>query len=126
MTGEAVARQIITALSIELGIASYLVVASMRDCASVNEVAMRTVSILYNQIIDVGCYTHSLDHVGEHKKTPILDEFSTSWIGSVKAWLSWRTQTGLTFLSYSPTRWWIRYEVLHQVVNAFDCFYSRK
>lgn len=39
MTGEEVARQITMVLSTELGIASTLLVSSMRDHASVNEVA---------------------------------------------------------------------------------------
>ena len=59
-----IARQIITALSTELGIASHLVIAAMRDRASVNEVAMRTVTVLYNRILDVGCFSHTLDNVG--------------------------------------------------------------
>ena len=80
MTGEEVARQIMV-LSTELGIASHLLVAAMRDRASVNSVAMRTVSIVYNQVMDIGCFSHTLDHVGEHMQTPILDDFVKSWIG---------------------------------------------
>ena len=47
MTGEEVARQLITAVSTELGIVSNLVVAVMRDRASVNDVAMD------NQVMDI-------------------------------------------------------------------------
>ena len=123
MSGEEVARQIIMTLSTELGIASSLVVAAMRDRASTNEVAMRTVSIVYNQIMDIGCYSHTLDHVGEHMKTPILDNFIQAWIGmfsrSPKARLAWRMQTGLPSPSFSATRWWSRFEVIHEVHNAF-------
>ena len=46
----------------------------MYDRASVNSVMMRTVSIVYNQITDIGC-SHTIDHVGEKMKTPVLDEF---------------------------------------------------
>ena len=42
LTGEELARQLIVCLSTELGIASNLVVAAMRDRASVNTVAVRT------------------------------------------------------------------------------------
>ena len=104
MSGEEIARQIITALSTELGIASHLVIVAMRDRASVNEVAMRTVTVLYNRILDVGCFSHTLDNVGGHMRTPVLDEFSRSWIGlfsrSPKARLSWRSQTGLSSPSF--------------------------
>ena len=122
MSGEELARQIITVLSTELGIPSSLLVAAMRDRASVNSVAMRTVSIVYNRVMDVGCFSHTLDHVGEHK-TPVLDEFSKLWIGlfahSPKSRLLCRNQTGLSSPSYSATRWWSRFEVLQQLRTAF-------
>ena len=123
MSGEEVARQIISALSTELGIGTHLVVAAMHDQASVNEVAMRTVSVLYNKVMDIGCFSHTLDHVGERMKTPVLDDFSKAWIGlfarSPKSRLAWRTQTGLPPPSFSATRWWSRFEVIHQLHNAF-------
>ena len=49
----------------------------MRDRASVNFIAMRTVSIIYNQVMDVGA--HTLDHVGENMKAPTLDSFVKAW-----------------------------------------------
>ena len=76
LTGEEVGRLLITALSTELGIPTASVVAVMRDRASVND-AVRTLSIVYNQMVDVGCFSHTLDHVGEHMNTPILDKFTT-------------------------------------------------
>ena len=33
---------------------------------SVDSAAMRTVSVIYNQIMDIGCFSHTLDLVGEH------------------------------------------------------------
>lgn len=62
MTGEEVARQIIMVLSTELGLTSNLLVGAMRDRASVNEVAMRTIRVVYNQVVDIGCFRHTLDH----------------------------------------------------------------
>ena len=58
LTGEEVARQIISTLSTELCIPSELLVAAMRDRASVNDVAMRTVSIIYSKVFDIGCFSH--------------------------------------------------------------------
>jgi len=63
MTGEEVARQIITVLSTEMGVRFHLLVAAMRDRASVNTVTTRTVSILYNQVMDIGCFSHTLNLV---------------------------------------------------------------
>ena len=56
MTGEELARQIIAVLSTEFGIASSLAIADSQDRASVNAVAMRTVSIILNKIVDSGFY----------------------------------------------------------------------
>ena len=123
MTGEELARQLITAISTELGIASNLVVAAMHDGAAVNVVAMRNVSILYDGLMSVGCISHTLDHVGEKMKAPILEEFTKLWISlfshSPKTRVMWRTLTGLTPPSFSATRWWSRFEVMHQLFKAF-------
>lgn len=83
----------------------------MRDRASVNSVAIHTLSILYNRVFDVGCFSHTLDHVGERMSTPLVDEFFKNWIGmfsrspSPKTRLAWQRRTG-----HSTTRWWSRFE----------------
>ena len=41
---------------------SDLLFAAMRDGALVNSVAKRTASIRYNHVMDVGCFSHTLDH----------------------------------------------------------------
>ena len=65
MTGEEVSQQIIVVLSTELGIPPHSIVAAMRDRAFVNDVVMRTIKVVYNQLLDVGCFSHTLDHVGK-------------------------------------------------------------
>ena len=50
LTGENVACLLVESLSAELGIASHLIIAAMHDRASVNSVAMCTVSVVYNRI----------------------------------------------------------------------------
>lgn len=129
LTGEEVARQLITAISTELSIPANLVVAFMRDRAAVNGVAMRTVSVLYSQMLDIRCFSHTLDLVGEQMNIPHLTEFTKSWISlfshSPKSRLAWRTRTGLPVPSYSPTRWWNKFEVMHHIHNCFEdvnCF----
>ena len=123
LTGEEVARQLITCLSTELSIPQHLVISVMRDRASVNDVAMRTIGVLYTHMIEIGCFSHTLDDVGERMKTPILDEFTKAWISlfshSPKTRLAWRTQTQLRTPSYSATRWWSRYEVIGQIHDTF-------
>ena len=101
LTGEEVARQLITCLSTELSILQHLVVSVMRDRASVNDVAMRTIGVLYSLMIEVGCFSHTLDHVGEHMVTPILDDFTKAWISlfshSPKSRLAWKNHDSATY-----------------------------
>ena len=94
MTGEEVGQQIIVVLSTELGIPPQFIVAAMCDRASVNDKAMRTIKVVYNLLLDVGCFSHTLDLVGERMNTPILYEFCKAWIGlfsrSPKSRLLWQ------------------------------------
>ena len=110
LTGEEVARQLIVSLTTELGIESDLLIAALRDRASVNNVAIRTLSIVFPEVLDIGCFSHTLDHVGEHMKIPVLEEFLKGWIGlfsrSPKARLACNSLTGIPVPSYSDTRWW--------------------
>ena len=52
----------------------------MRDRASVNGVAMRTINVVFPDMIDVGCYSHTIDLVGGKFKTPHLDDFIRVWV----------------------------------------------
>ena len=95
----------------------------MKDRASVNRVAMNTLQIIYPNVLDVGCFSHTLDHVGEHFETPTLSEFGTAWLMlfsySNKAKLLWKEQTGKSMASYSVTRWWSKWEIFHQLLAQF-------
>ena len=53
MAGEEIARELISVLSTNYSIASNKLLAGMRDSASVNNVAMRTIKILYPNMLDV-------------------------------------------------------------------------
>lgn len=87
----------------------------MRDRASVNNVATDTLKIVYPQVLDVGCFSHTLDHVGEHICSPVLDEFVKGWIG-----LFSRSCLEISHRSsYSATRWWSRWEVIKQIHDTF-------
>ena len=46
------------------------VISVMRDWAAVNGAVEKN-----NKLLDIGCFTHTMDRVGEHFKTPILSEF---------------------------------------------------
>ena len=123
MTGEEIARELISVLSTNYSIASDRLLASMRDRASVNGVAMRTVKIVYPTVLDIGCFSHTIDHVGDKFKTPILNEFVSSLVKhfshSPKARLLWKEQTGKSMPSYSATRWWSKWEVMKELMVKF-------
>ena len=108
MTGEELARQLIVCLSTELGINGDHLIATMGDRAAVNNVAIQTLQIIYPHILDIGCFSHTLDHVGEKMYTPVHDKFAKVWIGmfsrSPKSKLAWRTKTNLPVPTYSATQ----------------------
>lgn len=77
LTGEDIARELISVLQVGYRSA---VTGYMHDRASTNNVAMTTVKVLYSEILDVGCFSHTIDHVREKFCTPTLIEFVTAWI----------------------------------------------
>ena len=123
MTGEEIARELIHVLSAQYRVTSTRLLACMHDRASVNAVAMRTLSVVYPLAVDVGCVSHMLDLVGEKFKVPHLIEFTTWWINlfshSPKARLTWRAKTGRPLPCVSPTRWWSRWELINQTMEMF-------
>ena len=80
MIGEEIAQPIIVIVSTEFGISSNLIVAAMHDRESVKDVAMRKIKVVYNELLDVGSFSHTLNHVGERMNTPILHDFCNAWI----------------------------------------------
>ena len=77
----------------------------MMDGASTNSVVVRTLAIVYPNMLDVNCFSHTLDRVGEHFDISVLNEFISLWISmfshSPKARLCWRELTGCSMKSYS-------------------------
>lgn len=55
MKGEEIAQELICVLS-TTWIATDHLLAAMRDRASVHSVTMRTVQIVYPQVLDIGCF----------------------------------------------------------------------
>ena len=123
MCGDELAREIINVLSITYGVHSSNLVAVVRDGASVNGAAMRIVRVVYPELVDVTCFSHMLNRVGEHFATPNLSEFTSAWISlfshSSKTKLLWKTLTGKAMATYSATRWWSKWEVQKQVLDYF-------
>ena len=123
MTSKEIVREIVHTVITEYGISGDHLIATMRHRASANGVAMRTIKVLFPNLLDVGCYLHTLDHVGEHFNVPNLEEFTRLWISlfshSPRARLEWKNGTGRAMATYSETRWWSRWEVYHQILVQF-------
>ena len=127
MTGEKVAREIINILAVSLEIQSHLLIAAMRDGASVNSVAMRTVGVILPHILDLRCFSHTLDLAGDRFETPMLSNFISHWVSlfshNPKTHALWEEQTGTSMKMFSKTRWWSKWEVIHQVMKHLEmCF----
>jgi len=123
LNGDEIAREFITTVSVEFGIKSENVVAIMHDCASTNTAAMRTLKVLYPFVLAIGCFSHTLNRVGEKFNAPQVNDFTTYWVSlfshSFKARAIWKAQTGRTISSYSATRWWSKWEVMNQILELF-------
>ena len=71
VSGEELARELISILPIMYSLASDLLLATIRDRVSVNTAALRTIKVVYPKMIDIGYFSHALDHVhGEQFCTP--------------------------------------------------------
>ena len=68
---------------------------TMRDRAAVNNVAVRFMKVLHKNLLDVGCFSHTLDLVGDRI---CLSDFLLSWLSlsshSSKPKLLWKEKTG--------------------------------
>jgi len=108
-TGEEIARELISVLQVQYNVDSSSLIAAMHDRASVNKVAMSFVRVMYPTILDIGCFSHTLDNAGGKFNILTLNEFLTAWIRllmfslSPKARLVWRDRTGIAVKSYSKT-----------------------
>ena len=124
LTREQLAREIITTLSTDIRLPERKVIAAIRDGASVKSAALNHVrTIMYPQMVDIICSSHSLDNVGKRFDTPTLDAFSHWWVSlfshSPASKLRWRTMAGESITTYSTTRWWSWWEVLKQLQRLF-------
>lgn len=71
LKGEEVAHELLVVLSTPLGVKPGNLLAAMRDRAAVNGAAMRTVKVLYPNLLDAGYFSHTIDNVGKHFQTPV-------------------------------------------------------
>lgn len=66
LKGDELAREIITVLAQQYNAQNSSLCAAMRDGASVNGAAMRTVKVVFPKVVDVRCFSHAIDGIGSH------------------------------------------------------------
>ena len=76
VTADELARTISECVSRDYCIPSIAVKAIMRDGASMNTAAVRTLRVLYPEVLDITCFSYTLDNVGKHFVMPAVDEFT--------------------------------------------------
>ena len=91
--------------------------------ASVNQAALQQVRFFFPQLLDVTCFSHTIDNVGKHFEFRFLDTFAQYWVSlfshSAATRLAWKARTGTAMRTYSPTRWWSKWEVMNLVLEYF-------
>ena len=123
LKGEELARELIKVLAQHYNVQDNNLCAAMSNGASVNGAVMRTVKVVFPKVVDMRCFSHAIDYVGDHFNIPTLKRFLQLWnihFGHSPATrLAWRERTGISIKSYSPTRWWSWWEVAQQIMLQF-------
>ena len=57
---------LIQSLAVEFSIRPGLLLAAMKDRASVNRAALEQVKFYSPQLLDITCFSHTIDNVGKH------------------------------------------------------------
>ena len=125
LNAQELARELVVCLANELQITPYQLLSVMRVGVAVDGAALAHLRFAFPTFLDVTCFAHTIDNVGKHFDLPALDAFSELWVRlfshSAAAKLRWQQLTGKSMRSYSPTRWWSRWEVHNQCLQ-----YGRK
>ena len=117
------AQFLIQSLAVEYSIRPGVLLAAMQDRATVNHAALKQVKSFFPQLLDITCFSHTIDNVGKHFEFRVLNRFSQLWVSmfshSAAVRLAWKTRTGTAMTTYNATRWWSKWEVMKQVLEYF-------
>ncbi|KAK3744779.1 hypothetical protein QZH41_004216 [Actinostola sp. cb2023] len=117
------AQCLIQSLAVDFSIRPGLLLAAMKDGAAVNRAALEQVKFYFPQLLDITCFSHTIDNVGKHFEFRVLDRFAQLWVTmfshSAAIRLAWEGRTGRAMPTFSATRWWSKFEVMKQVLEYF-------
>ena len=71
MNADELAR-VLNELCVEFGIRANSLLAAMRDGASVNQAALNRIQFFFPKMLNIVCFFHTLDNVGNHLMIPTL------------------------------------------------------
>ena len=85
-------------MAVEYSIRPGLLLAPMKDGASVNRAALEQVKFYFPQLLDITCFSHTIDNVGKHFEFRVLDRLAQLWAAmfshSAAVRLAWKARTG--------------------------------
>ena len=123
LKGNELAQRLMTCIAVDHSFKPDMILAGMRDGASVNTNAIKQLLFFYPNIMDITCFSHTIDNVGSKFVFKVLDLFFHYWVNlfahSCNAKLLWKQRTGKSICSHSNVRWWSKWEVLNQVADYF-------
>ena len=123
LKAEELAQRLMSFVAVDHHFGPSMLLAAIRDGASVNGAALRQLSFFYPNMMDIVCFSHTIDNVGDHFQFRVLDSFIRYWASlfsrSHTARLLWKEITGISMKSHSETRWWSKWEILNQVADFF-------
>ena len=98
LSDKEIAHEVISLLSTKFGIGPKYLISLLRDQASANNAPMRTIKVVYSNVLMLGVFFHTLDLVGKYFKLPNFSEFLNNWLllfsYSVKCKFLWKEQAG--------------------------------
>ena len=74
------AQCLIQSLAVEYSIRPGVLLAAMKDGAAVNHAALEQVKFFFPQLLDITCFSHTIDNLGKHFEFRVLDRFSQLWV----------------------------------------------
>lgn len=80
LKGNVLAQRLMTYIAVNHSFGANVVFAGMRDGAAVNGAAIKQLLFFYPNIVDVICFSHSINNVGCHFVFRVLDTFFCHWV----------------------------------------------
>ena len=81
--------------------------------------------VVFPSMVDVGCFSHTLDLVGDKFSTPCLSSFMDWWISlfshSPKSMLLWKERTGQSHQGYILCNSMVEYVRGDEAANGVIC-----